>query len=170
MAAGSERTVPALWAGPGDAVTPSEEATDTPPRRRLGLAGQVGGRHGCHGDNTCLRTHCRGVDSALLRPLRHWKNPAEFRSITAGTWSSPSNSPPKTIFCAFSAKQRRKKLAQNGYKHSLSRVHSVACCVLLRPSSAAAAATELLSSSSLLDSSRCCQLLAAPRGGTRHSG
>ena len=104
VAAGSERTVPALWAGPGDAVTPSEEATDTPPRRRLGLAGQVGGRHGCHGDNTCLRTHCRGVDSALLRPLRHWKNPAEFRSITAGTWSSPSNSPPKTIFCAFSAK------------------------------------------------------------------
>ena len=29
VAAGAERTVPSLWVEPGDAVTPSEEATDT---------------------------------------------------------------------------------------------------------------------------------------------
>ena len=28
VAAGAERTVPSLWVEPGDAVTPSEEATD----------------------------------------------------------------------------------------------------------------------------------------------
>ena len=104
VAAGSERTVPALWAGPGDAVTPSEEATDTPPRRRLGLAGQVGGRHGCHGANTCLRTHCRGVDSALLQLLSHGKTPRKSAQITTGTGRAPSYSPPKTDFRALSAK------------------------------------------------------------------
>ena len=107
VAAGSERTVPALWAGPGDAVTPSEEATDTPPRRRLGLAGQVGGRHGCHGANTCLRTHCRGVDSALLQSLSHGKKPAEFRSNNNRSWSSSKQfPPPKRIFAFRSCKMR----------------------------------------------------------------
>ena len=94
-----------------------------PPRRRLGLAGAPGwsvaaGRHGCHGANTCLRTHCIGVDSALLRPLRHGNNPAEFRSDNSRNLSSSQHFFPQNGILLFFSKITAKKTRSKVVVHS----------------------------------------------------